>query len=1753
MHVRLLKLMRYKTVLGIIIALIVLTAMINNIIIANVYANTTNTDTRSTIVASKKKKILYKYKAIVSKTISQVQIEYPKNAWFIDNYTIYLLHYDPGINQVTVYKYDINTKTLSRYKVIDNIQLSSDPSEMFYYHGHLFIEADKVYIDGVNYTASGGHVEVTPRFTYIIYTTGIRRVSSNAIHVDNPIIHVVVLDTGTLERIGAITITPPPPNGSTYDLNQYRENGTRLFTDITQLGRLVVTFEYYLRFTGYESALPYDLKVEAYTYIINKTTYYEINKYDGKPVERFNEYKTAEGEIVNLTVVAYSTNWEVQRQLIVSTEHGVYILGHYGEVHPYVGPTTRRPLKILFDTPCSVKLPILKDEGANGGYEYILSIYKADKDPQLDYADRIAYFAAYASSDYPLEFLGGMAIHGSSPTVVTVSIVMNGYVYFDTASRYSSYGGICSGNGYACLVFDSGNGETIIYNRVITSVPREEILPVAKARINGTMVYARDGVVELGGNGTSIVLPANGSSTIYVSGAELEVTRVVSREGATNIVLDSHVRDGDAAYMADRKLILVGGGGGDNRLDLKAGGRDADVMWVHHHTWSLGKWTNPDPFRDDVYHAVAFQVPISPVPASTDIYGTAKLGIETNVTFTDNPVNLGPVVTPVMGSVVAYGVSSYAAGGALAGVGGATALTIASFAAAVVFTGWASMEIVWGSMNYRISWHELYGYVAELQGPNGTVYVADIFLPREELPHADWWMELARRSLEGVGIGGRVIVHVESLSTVVTWEDYTRALANGAFNRYSSSELLVNALRSSGLDADRYTVTGIYVVHVVDTHAEPTPGVQIFKNGIYAVGETRYHLNAIRFYAFTKDSEYTRPEDIAKALPYVLFNGVRANATIKDGRVVYRAELENPSPVLNVYTPYMNDIVVGSLYVNASMEDVMDPIYGGVGYRADIYYGIKDLNMRIRSFEFIDVPGRARYVERIFHYRYGDFDNFVPGEYLREIANESEASDRCILTKYVLDNTRGILFIDPTNGGLFEYGKNITIIYWLDNPPDAAIHLYFNGTSRTSTVPRHLTVIINSTVPQTVRYSLKIGIYYFQGLEKHAVSEDEKAYVMNVSNIGYRTFNIQEYIYRALRLQREYNNTRTYFIEIEGRIVSAEHDAVKANDVDRIQYYPPSSYLVNLGRNYTLAIYVYNASSGMPVENATVAIYGNMSFIGRTCRAGWLNITDVPSGLYTIQVSAQGFLSYETSLMLTENTTLSVPLIPSSGGGGGNGTPVRPPYNDTYTPPVRINHTTYWWLSVQVVTRDGFPVQGAKVNITDLSSNATIFRGATDTTGFVYLLVRNGTPVRVDVYEARNDSVLNESRTLTVDNHYYLVFKAPWSSRYFEPEVGFVYAEIHIHSGYSYVPDGGNVSHLITYGVWTNTPQRVTINVTVYDNVTGSIIDSFTESHDLVEGLNEFFTWFNVSSPRNMSVYAVLRIVGYVNDTNPGNNEIRTGQVNLHPLIDNSVAVFIYNLKTQVEGFLLPGDLVVAEVYVKPGAPNVTIPLKVYTTAYIPFNHTTVRMTLIGRDVAFNGSNMTVFNFTIMVPWTQALNVTANITSPMDEHRINDVHTATVDVAPSTRLERLDADKTVTQEKGTIGLDLYLLSNAEPGRDIWVNVVPDEGSIKTYTVPLARHIHIEYETSENHWLIPGIIKRPAETRRLEVYINAPDTYNGDNSKTVDVTTMSAGVTAAAILVGLIAVIVVMLMILHGLSKIRRHEAAYLAYSSKYIE
>lgn len=785
--------------------------------------------------------------------------------------------------------------------------------------------------------------------------------------------------------------------------------------------------------------------------------------------------------------------------------------------------------------------------------------------------------------------------------------------------------------------------------------------------------------------------------------------------------------------------------------------------------------------------------------------------------------------------------------------------------------------------------------------------------------------------------------------------------------------------------------------------------------------------------------------------------------------------------------------------------------------RSEFHYDWESTLIILDKIEFVDMPYPMKYAERTFRYKYGEFTHDVTPAFELSQTIEDTTSPSGYRYYYVTqENTK---YIDPANGGIMQPCKTyIFRYYYVDKPNlgNAWVKVYFNGTTVTSTIPRHASLYIGSNnVAQTVAGTLTVATKYKDSSTNKIVTVIEETYdwskTIPANGIVLIEYDIEKFVAKAQELLTE---GKVGFVEVVAKITSAEVNEVKTDDEDRIVYYPPLT-LPPTGTPVALSIRVLDYFNQTPVSGATVVIDGTE--VLTTTTEGWANTT-VTTGLHTINVTATGCYPYEEDVNVYDNVTYTAYLIPE-------GAIILPPDgNETDLPPIEVNEAVYYPLAVLVQYQDGKPYDGADVTVLNSTTKAVMFTGKTDGSGYAYFPIPANYTVDVEVTAgAWSSSVTN----ITMDSSKLIVFTVNQTSEYFTPEVAISDVEIVIHRGQGWF--FGDVSHLVLTTIWTNTPQTVDLYLRLFDELNNTITEKTVTGITLQEGANVYMDWIdvNVSSEfKNVTIYA--KIVNYEQDTNLSNNELTGNTVTLKPFLDMYATIIWKPVKQKISYAILPEDIIEVDI-------GFVIPAKItgvdIRAIVDQFDLKEKRpKTLEGKVEKVSTFEPTVIwrNFTVVVPYTNKLVIEANVSHPLEDFIHNNNMTLEIPVDPDTKIEEAKPAVLVISAGSPTAVTVTLTSNAL-GRVYSVAVIDETTNTligKTDVEITEPNMTVTVEATAPQ--ISGF----SETHLWNASANGIDYYEPNNYQTFQVTIW--GIPWWAVVLGILIIVLFILATLRAI-------------------
>jgi len=565
---------------------------------------------------------------------------------------------------------------------------------------------------------------------------------------------------------------------------------------------------------------------------------------------------------------------------------------------------------------------------------------------------------------------------------------------------------------------------------------------------------------------------------------------------------------------------------------------------------------------------------------------------------------------------------------------------------------------------------------------------------------------------------------------------------------------------------------------------------------------------------------------------------------------------------------------------------------------------------------------------------------------------------------------------------------------------------------------------------------------------------------------------------------------------------------------------------------YYLYVYAYNAVTGVGIKDVyVVAARGSEVWFTRTNDTGYAKLTLPYLGLFEITASHPLYKTVTRKIMAIENNTLlNLPMVPIPA----NFTlPTLPPANGTY-PAIVVNNVSYYWLSVQVTWRDGYPFHNAEVRVYNTTSGALIARGVTNGTGFVHFLIKANTSIKYTVNATNpynTSQVYTAEKSLVMSQHYFFVHQVPWISKYYAPEVAVVDVDLAIHRGQGYFY--GNVSHLVVYSIWTNKPQSITVFIALYNMSSDvpKLINSKTASLTLAEGVNIFMDWLSVNISKMTTVRAFVNITKWQYDTDPSNNYMWSPARSLKPFTDFRIIVLWRPKQVKQSWTLLPEDVIEIDIGIYMPINTTSIPLKLNYSITAKdlklkaFKDITKRFEVI-RAAA---PGIIWRNFTVAVPWTSRVVINASIYNDLDDVSANNNITIAIPIDPDIKLSIAKYTSYVIEGRDAT-VTVYLKSNveAETGAIAWVTVEDNTTATIIKRVEIGvepeKTVDISFKAPQNPPMM-WIIRKPTQEHILTASVTGYDTYLADNSQSIKVTVVSYQWIVAAIAIAAIIIII----------------------------
>jgi len=891
--------------------------------------------------------------------------------------------------------------------------------------------------------------------------------------------------------------------------------------------------------------------------------------------------------------------------------------------------------------------------------------------------------------------------------------------------------------------------------------------------------------------------------------------------------------------------------------------------------------------------------------------------------------------------------------------------------------------------------------------------------------------------------------------------EYMQLIASGAKPTISLLDLAKIVSNAQNIPLNRLQLKEVDVA--VDVRTTGRCGlVQTFLGGVRNPISIGVFGQSFRVEGTVASFSSSDPSTIANTLGKAVINGQNYTFVPTSKGAMVNFSFPEGANALSIKLPDGYSAVVN---LNASIIVKKDfSAVGNFGYNVSLHYDW-DVLIRLTRIEFIDMPYPMNYSERTFLFREGNFTH----EMSKYFTLTSKVADNSSPTgwRYTYVSTDPRLF-DPANGGMLQPCKTFKVNYYYKSPPDVAISILLNGTSITSSLARHASLIFTSSVAQPVNYLVSFRVIYNKGLTKVYVMNESFTGSTNVGANGTAvvTYIIDKYVSQAVAIEK--NNNTVAYVEIYGKITYAPYDFVKSNDEATVTYIPSPQLWSLYGKNVTLKVFAYNMLNLSALSGVTVTVFNATKSFTKQTLANGTAVFYVSTGLYNITAKKDGYLNYSTTFYVYNSTSLNIPMVPSTL----TTMHYYNPTNGTY-PPIVVNGTNYVFLWTSVYWQDGAPFEGALVKITDLT-HSKVYSAKTNGTGTVTMLLPVGINIKLEV-NATNPKNTAQTfygvKQFTLSNHTWMTFKVPWTSSYFAPEVMIQSLRIYTHRGQGYFY--GNVSHLVVITLWTNVKQTITVFMKVVDASTNSTLSSKTLTYNLQPGVFVNFTWFSLNASKGLYIRAFANITQYQNDTDTRNNALWSNVEFLKPFVNFRVYAFLKVVNTKIPTAWLPEDQI--EVDIEAVIPiNTTV---IPATLSYAINSRNIRSLSFEKKLSKNESIVALQpgviwrNFTITLPWTDELELNISIAHPWQDVYGNNMINFTIPLGALIKLQSINVSGIAgTIREGsefTINVNLETNIPSQYGRQASVHVYDNTTSklLGTAFVSLAPNVTVSFKAT----------------------------------------------------------------------------------------
>ncbi|RLE42045.1 hypothetical protein DRJ19_04825, partial [Candidatus Woesearchaeota archaeon] len=374
-----------------------------------------------------------------------------------------------------------------------------------------------------------------------------------------------------------------------------------------------------------------------------------------------------------------------------------------------------------------------------------------------------------------------------------------------------------------------------------------------------------------------------------------------------------------------------------------------------------------------------------------------------------------------------------------------------------------------------------------------------------------------------------------------TWKEYKALLEAGRLPTIDLKSAIETTIATKyGLSMDELKITSVKIVVETLIHGWSNLWDYVW-GGLKVPVITVMAGSSIQPKATVAGGKvYTDPSIIASLLGSVKINGVEYALTAGIEGAYADFSLNGSQQLVIEFgkSGYFGTITVSAdVLVKKEFTKL-----GDYGYECVFHYDWKDVLIRLTRVEFVDMPYPLVFAERMFIYKYGNFTHDITAA--MNLNSTTDDPNSPTGKRYVYVTVKNTKFLDPANGAMLQPCKKFIFRYYYRTPPDVSLLLYLNGTSLTSTLAQHATVVLNSTAEQDVSFMVVFSLKKLENLREVTLLTESFTDTVHLeaNATALKAFNISSYVSQAIELMKK--EGVPVFLEITAKIVSAEYDYI---------------------------------------------------------------------------------------------------------------------------------------------------------------------------------------------------------------------------------------------------------------------------------------------------------------------------------------------------------------------------------------------------------------------------------------------------------------------------------------------------------------------------------------------------------------------------------------------------------------------------------